>query len=106
MDEYIEPTPAGRIRLLAFFALWTVVIVAGQFVLFPYVDSLPRCETVGWNKTMLLIGSLLYAGVAIWVIWPTWKTSHFRQYPYPGADVFFGPGSFVDGGLPRTSRHG
>jgi hypothetical protein len=89
VHEYIEPTPAGRFRLLAIVVLCTLVIAVGQFAVFPYVDSLPLCESVGWKKAMLLSGGLLYAGVAMWVIWPTWKTIQFRQYPHPDADVFF-----------------
>jgi hypothetical protein len=89
MHEYIEPTSAGRLRLLAIFALWALVFAIGQFVPFPYVDSLPPCESIAWTKALLLSGSLLYAGVALWVIWPAWQTGHSRQYPHPGADVFF-----------------
>jgi hypothetical protein len=89
MHEYIEPTPAGRLRLLAIVAVCTLMIAVGQLLLVPYVDSLPLCESVGWKKAMLLSGTLLYAGVALWVIWPAWKTIQFQQYPHPGADVFF-----------------
>ena len=87
--EYIEPTAAARARILAFLVLGALVIAVGQFVLFPYVYSLPLCESVGWSKALLSGGIVLCAGVAVWLIWPAWKTFHFRQYPYPGADVFF-----------------
>jgi hypothetical protein len=87
--EYIEPTPAARARILAFLVLGALVITVGQFVLFPYVYSLPLCESVGWTKAVLFSGSVLYLGVAVWVFWPAWKTIRFRQYPHPRADVFF-----------------
>jgi len=87
--EYLEPTPTGRARLLAYLVLSVLVLVIGQFVLFPFINSLVPCEGLGWTKVVLLGEGAFFAAWAFWLIWSAWKTIHFQQYPHPGADVYF-----------------
>ena len=87
--EYLEPTPTGRFRLLGYFALSVLVLALGQLALFPFIDTLPRCESLGWTKVVLLAEGVFCAAWGLWLIWSAWQTIHFRQYPHPGADVFF-----------------
>jgi len=87
--EYLEPTTNGRIRLIGFLVLCVLVLTVGRRVLFPFIDSLPPCESLGWTKLVLLGEVAFIAAWALWLFWSAWKTIRFRQVPHPGADVFF-----------------
>ena len=87
--EYLEPTPNGRIRLIAYLVVCVLALTLGRLVLFPFIDSLPSCEGFGWTKLVLLGEGGFLVAWALWLIWSAWNTIRFRQVPHPGADVFF-----------------
>jgi len=87
--EYLEPTTNGRIRLIGYLVLCVLMFTVGRWLLFPFIDSLPPCERLGWTKLVLLGEAAFLTAWALWLIWSAWKTVRFRQVPHPGADVFF-----------------
>ena len=87
--EYLEPTTSARIRRLAGLGLCALVLVIGEFIVFPYVRSMSPCDAHSWNKGILLGEAVFFVAVALWLVHRMWKTIRFRQFPPPGTDVFF-----------------
>jgi hypothetical protein len=87
--EYIEPTPSARTRILITLGVLVLVVAIGQFAIFPFVNSLPPCDSLVWNKRILVAEMVVFILFALWQRRSIWRVVRARQWPLPGADVYF-----------------
>lgn len=91
-QDYIEPTPAGRAKLLAGLLLLAVGGTLWHFHAFPalkaHMSSLPTCEQYA---VMILFMKAVVLGVAPAVsalgLWMAARMLRLRQFPLPGTWV-------------------
>lgn len=87
--EYLEPTPSARTRILVVLGILVIVFAIGQFAIFPFVESLPPCERLAWNKRILVAEMVGFIAFALWQLRSIWQVVRARQWPLPGANVYF-----------------
>lgn len=91
-EEYIYPTKSSRIRVLAIwlvvFAAFAVASVAARAFL-QYVAPLPPCDQLVSSRLVLLSAGLTALAPALIFARTAWLAYLHRQFPPPGASVFF-----------------
>jgi hypothetical protein len=91
-EQFIEPTPASRRRLLVLVAVGIAAGAALQFWLLPtffaFVNGLPLCERFRWLQGLLAsaLGAMPLFG--LWAAWHARRLLKARQWPLPKAPVW------------------
>ena len=87
--DYIEPTAAGRIRILSKVAIVVLTLVLVSFALRTYTDTLPRCDAMRWVRGEIIAGVLMWLSVALVLARDGWRAVRDGRWPPHDADVFF-----------------
>ena len=90
--EYIE-TSRGRVsvRLALCAALILCYVIVDSYWprFMGFVKALPPCEQVPWWRTILIVVATPFFFVVALMIWDGYRALHFRQWPVPGAFVWW-----------------
>jgi len=91
--QFIEPTPAGRRKIVAMILGGMVAALVIKLWLSPayfaHIRGLPVCDQLPWLRNTLIVGMLLPLVVALaWAIPTALKLLQHGQSPLPGTLVF------------------
>ena len=90
--EFIEPTKASRIKLVAIWLAGALFIAISNFFwpsLMTYINSLPLCSQLPWLQAILVTGLFMLLFAAFVFARHSHKVLSSNQTPIPGALVFF-----------------
>ncbi|AXQ28401.1 hypothetical protein D0B54_06765 [Solimonas sp. K1W22B-7] len=91
MDEYLEPTPAGRrlgiVLIGALIVLGAILKFWAEPALFGHISSLPLCQQMRWYRDLLQWLGLALALLSIWPILTLVRVIAIGQAPPPGTWV-------------------
>jgi len=87
-DEFIEPNPASRPRVIISVSAG---VILGAVIAFAssYLQSLPFCRVLSWWVALSLLVVLLVVGAVGWRLSSIYRAAKCGQQPLPNANVLF-----------------
>lgn len=90
--DYLEPTRAQRLRVLATWAVAFAAWLAMKLYWHGFMDWIgdkPICEQVPWLQGLIVVSGLLGALIVWTLARRAWRLHKHGQSPPPGTPVFF-----------------
>jgi hypothetical protein len=90
--EYIEPTGTSRIKLtIAYIVFLSIYVVfeANWLPVKAYINSLPACQILDWNRWIFVIYATAFSILSISCLRVAYFTFKLSQSPVPGEWLLF-----------------